>query len=190
MQRHTGFGIFLLLLAGFSWWLTQTQDETSSMPPASSASDVDYYLRDLQSVALRIDGQPDRTLYADKARHRLKTDITELDNPVLLIHQINEPPWKIQSETGEIMPEGEWVFLHGEVEITRAAAPPDIRPVQIYTRNVRVRPEQAYVETDEFVKAYRQQDWTQAVGMRGWLKEPATIKLLQKVKSFYAPPPT
>lgn len=180
--------ILLVLLAGSTWWLAQTRDDGALAPAFNDASNIDYYLKDLHGVTLRQDdGQPARTLYAAEARHLSGSGVTELDRPVMLVHQQDGPPWKIISETGEISPKGDWVYLNGEVEIIREAAE-NIRPVHVITRNARVRPEQAYVETDESVKIHSKADWIHAVGMRGWLREPINIQLLQRVKSFYAPP--
>lgn len=188
MSRNTLLGFVLLLLAGFSWWLAQTQEKVDLEPSFGNASDIDYYLRDLNAITLQADGQLARTLQAPEAQHLFNSGATHLKQPVLFIHRQNQPPWRIESETGEISPEGDWVFLQGKVTITRAALPPDIRPVQLYTSNVRVRPEQAYAETDESVKVYSNQDWLEATGMRAWLREPISIQLLERVKSFYAPP--
>jgi lipopolysaccharide export system protein LptC len=188
MPQHTGLILILALLAGFSWWLSQTQSPQE--PPASlnQASDIDYYLNDVKTITLQLDGQPARTLYTDAIRHLSQSGITQLDHPVLFVHQPNKPPWRIEAETGEISPEKDWIFLYGEVQLTRAAAPPHIRPVQLYTRNASVHPERSYVETDEAVKVYSHQDWLHATGMRAWLGEPTNIQLSGRVKSFYAPP--
>lgn len=179
----------LVLLAGISWWLgnqppPQAPDTT---PKQSSLREVDYLVLGLNSTTMAPTGLPARTLQARELRHFPADDTTELDQPVLTVHQEKGTPWVIESDTGWVSSDGTLVLLNGEVHITREAGA-DNRPVRLDTHNVRVQPYQDYAETDERVRVRSGKDRVDATGMQAWLRSPARIKLLADVKGHHVPP--
>jgi len=188
--RHPrAIAVVLVLLAGVSWWLVNQPppQKPPSAPAHSSLREVDYIVRGLDSTSMAPTGLPARALQARELRHFPADDTTELDRPVLTVHQEEGPPWLIESDTGWVSSDGTLVLLNGEVQITRAAGA-DNRPVRLDTRNVRVQPYQDYAETDERVRVRSGKDRVDATGMQAWLRSPARIKLLADVKGHHVPP--
>ena len=180
-------GLLLVAVLAVVWWLADSDAPVEQKPDVQGARQLDYYLRDAQATAMGLDGKPLRTLYSSRVEHFLDDDTSELAAPLLTIHQGQEPPWEIRSESGRVSADGELIFLAGEVKITRKAAE-GIRPIELDTQNVRIQPQQDYAETDEKVRVRSYDDWLNATGMRAWFRQPAKIKLLNDVTSFYAPP--
>jgi len=179
----------LLLVAGTSWWLASQPppQAPTAAPTESSLREVDYTVVGLNSTTMAATGLPARTLQARELRHFPADDTTELDQPVLTVHQAQGPPWLIESDTGWVSADGTLVLLNGEVHITREAGM-DNRPIRLDTHNVRVQPYQDYAETDEPVRVRSGKDRVDAVGMQAWLRSPARIKLLADVKGHHVPP--
>lgn len=188
-MRHPALLALLLLLFATASWLLH---EPTAPPPAepvpgqTAGRQVDYYLRGLTATTMGADGKPARTLHAAQARHFEDDNTTELEQPRLIVHQGEEPPWEVVSESGLVSAEGDVVLLQGEVQIDRTEGS-DNRPLHLKTRNLRVQPREDYAETDEQVRVRSNRDRLDASGMQAWLRQPSRIKFLDDVKGYYAP---
>ncbi len=179
----------LLIAAAASWWLSgrHAAQAPAGAGQAQGPRAVDYYLRRLSATRMGPDGRPDRTLETPELKHFPDDDTTELAQPLLTVHQGDDPPWRIRAEHGWISADASLILLGGAVHINREAGPHN-RPLQLDTRDLRVQPGQDYAETDEKVRVRSRRDRIEATGMQAWLRAPARIKLLADVKGYYAPP--
>jgi lipopolysaccharide export system protein LptC len=187
-QAARRYLLFALLLAAFgSWWLASREvNDTSARLDHNGDRPVDYTISRFDVVRMRPDGQP---------RHQLKSVYLErfaddgssaLQQPFLTVFGEDAPPWQINSERGHISPDGNQVELLGAVLIERDGDAEN-RAMRIETRNLRVRPDEDYAETDEQVTVKSGSDWIDAVGMQAWFGPPSRIKFLSQVKGRYVP---
>jgi LPS export ABC transporter protein LptC len=185
-MRTLLLGLLFLILAVLSAWLAGTDEEV--LPVLSFQDDqvLDYYLRDVKTTTLGLDGQPIRTLHAAEIRHFQMSGGTWLRTPVIGLHSESGPPWKIVADTGLLSDLGETLFLQGAVQITRAKSAVS-SAVQLDTHDVRVQPQKQYIETAEPVQIVSEAHQLQAVGLRAWLQMPMRLQFLQSVKGVYVP---
>lgn len=171
----------------FSWWLSEsTKDIQPTLANPTGAREIDYRVRGFEVTRMTPAGIPAHTLTADTLRHFTDDDTTELDNPHLTVYQDAEPPWEIDAEQAWVSADRSIVLLTGEVVIDRAGGT-KTPPTTIFTRNLRVQPQEDYAETDEAVRVESDDDWLDAVGMRAWLRPPSRIRFLSDVQGYYVP---
>jgi lipopolysaccharide export system protein LptC len=129
-------------------------------------------------------GRRHRKLTTPHLRHYPDDDSSELDRPVLTVFKEGAPPWVIRSETGWISDDGDEIILQGRVFIDREAGE-GTRPVHIKTRELRVRPEEEYAQTDELVEITSDADWlTSMNGARVWFGETSKIDFVGRVHAL------
>ncbi len=177
-------GSILLLIAGGSWWLAERSATIEVQYPHSNRS-PDFFLENFTATTMDPLGRPFRTLQASKMQHYLDDDSTTLTNPLMTVYDEQNPPWLIRSERGWLSGDGKLILLQGEVFIDREQGT-DVRPVHIVTRELRVKPEEDYAETDQEVHITSLNDQVDAIGMQAWMR-PVRIHLLSKVKGRHEP---
>lgn len=163
--------------------MAQTSKEEDSQQ-GSTEHTPDYYVDDFTVSEMGPDGKPKRKLTAEKMLHYPDDDSTELTRPYMVLYEDDTPPWNIRSETGWVSGDGKLILLIGEVYIDRVAAP-GVRPLQIKTRDLRVRPEENYAETDNHVRIRSENSEQTSVGMQAWLNKPVRMKFLSNVRGRY-----
>ena len=172
----------LALITLGSWWLAR-QAETR-LAQRTPSHGPDYYLDRFSAVTTGPDGRPERRLEAARMVHFPDDDRTELTAPRMTFYDPPRPPWEVRSETGRVAGDRSLVELLGRVEIDREAAP-GVRPMHIVTRDLRIRPEQEYAETDAEVDARSDRSWVRGRGMQAWFGGPPRIRLLANVRGRY-----
>jgi len=187
MSRSSIINTALILLLLASFWLLR-----SSPDDATVASDkehvIDYMLRDLSTTTFGQDGKPHRTLNTPELKHYQDDDTSELLSPHIVAHQGEQPPWNIYSETGWVSGDGELILLNGDVKMRREAFA-DNPSVTVDTKNLRVRPEEDFAETDERVKVRTSNgDRVDGIGVQAWLAEPMRLLIQSETKAHYATP--
>jgi lipopolysaccharide export system protein LptC len=175
--RQRLLALMLVVVGGFTWWLQQRiQVEPPRAPPAPRRPD--YTVQDFTATMMNKQGVPDRRLSAPILRHYPDDGSSELDDPVLTLFRADGPPWVIRSRSGWVSAEGEKVVLRGDVGIDRAGTA-NLRPIQLRTAELRVRPRQDYAETDTPVRITSEGDWvTSTAGAQAWLGKALRVKLL------------
>jgi len=115
---------------------------------------------------------------ADHMVHYPSSDQLELQHPLIDLQQRNGNTWRISAETGESTDSGDFVRLLGGVNIHRSGVS---GPLQVRTRDLLVRPEQAYATTDSAasitIPGYR----VEAVGLEADLGND-TLELHNRVR--------
>ncbi len=176
--------VVLALLGVATWWLAQRSEPEEPGAGTAPGHVPDYYVRDLRGRTMDETGRLSRSLRAERLTHFMDDQSTEVEAPRLTLYRLGEPPWQIESERGWVSPDGSVVLLKGAARITRDAAP-GIRPVEVETSNLLVRPKDDYAETSEPVRITSLASRAQSVGMQAWLGKTSRIKLLSQARGHY-----
>jgi len=181
-NRNLLAGVVLSLVTAGSWWLAQRAG--TQIPYHPQPHSLDYFLDDFSAITTSADGQPEKRLTAQRMVHFPDDDSTELTQPRMTFYQPPDPPWRIRSESGWIAGDKEQVLLQGEVNIDREGST-HVRPMHITTRDLRIRPDEDYAETEATVHARSDRSWIKAEGMQAWFAAPVRIKLLANARGRY-----
>lgn len=176
----------LLLVVVLSWFLSSD----SKKPVVQQADSVphvpNYFVRNLSMTSMGLDGLPERHIESVHVVQYLDDDTTEMSAPKYRFFRPDQPPWYIEAENGWLSADGELALLSGRVTILRPASN-STAPFKMVTSDLRIQPENNYMETDNAVTANSGQDRIDAVGMQAWLGEPGRIKFLSNVRAHYVP---
>ena len=113
-------------------------------------------------------------------------ETTEMEAPKYDFFRPGQPSWHVQAEQGWLSADGELALLSGRVTIIRPASE-TTAPFKMVTSDLRIQPENNYLETDNAVKATSGKDQIDAIGMQAWMGPPSRIKFLSDVRSIYEP---
>ena len=109
--------------AAISMYLGPSDDDEPALPP-ELAAEPDVYIDQGTITRYRDDGALHYRLLADEISHFDDPVRSVLLAPVVALHDVNRPPWRIESHAGEVRnvsgPSGEdeeQVHLHGEVTL-------------------------------------------------------------------------
>ncbi len=179
-RTNLALTILLIVMTLGSWLLAQ-REALEELRISATGHTPDYYLEDFGVTNMNAQGQPDKYLTAERMVHYPDDDSTELTHPKMVIYDGDRPPWKVISESGWISGDGELLLLHGEVTIDRLAAP-EVRPLHLVTRDLRIRMQENYAETDQHVDARSLQDHVVSDGLQAWFNKPIRLKFLSNVR--------
>ncbi|MCB1760319.1 MAG: LPS export ABC transporter periplasmic protein LptC [Gammaproteobacteria bacterium] len=182
LSKNSVIGVVLLLWVAASGWLSRVEERPSQYRADTHAPD--YYLQSFTASTMGIDGRMEKQLSAARMEHFPDDDSTELESPVLSIHDAERPPWRIRSERGWVSGDKQLLLLQGQVHIDREEAQ-GVRPLHIVTRDLRVQPDNNYAETDAEAHATSREDWLTSVGMQLWFARPIRVKLLSQARGRY-----
>ncbi len=181
-QGTLRWSVTLVTLAVLSGWLASLLTPRQNQPDtARSAGRIDYYSRDVTRTVLDESGNPRQTLKASMLHHYPEDDHTELMEPALTLYQAHQTPWVIQAETAVLPAGGEIIYLNGAVHISRAADA-EGRKLEILTRNVRLKPDQDYAETSEYIELSSPPDRLSGKGAEVHFGDDVKIRLLSEVR--------
>ncbi len=182
-RRTLSIGFLLSLLAAGSWWLQQN-DEEQVQRRQRDAHTPDYWVEGLTVRSTDEQGRLQRILSAQTLTRYPDDGSTELTQPKLQLLEPGRPPWRIDSHSGWVSPDGKLVYLKGTVDISREASPGRL-PVHLITRDLMVQPHDQYAETEHPVRIRSGEHWLKSVGLQAWLQTPVRIKLLADVRGHY-----
>lgn len=171
-----------------AWWL-HPGEETLDPREGDRERRPDYRVNDFNNTMMNELGAPHRHLIADELRHYPDDDSKELDNPYLTLYVKIGPPWLVRSETAWISGDDNLIRMHGEVHIDREAGV-TTQPVHLKTRELLLKQDQNYAQTDQPVWITSEDDWTTAdKGAEVWLEEELRVKLWGRVRGEMISPP-
>lgn len=180
----------LALLAGLTFWLRQTVENSMPEPPRPPAHDVDATADNF--VVRRYDqaGRLKFRLSAPYLKHFADDDSSELRSPVLIAYREGGEAATISADLAEVTSKGEIVQLRDNVSIVRP--PVGARPETIARMpDLTVRPDDGTAVTDSAVKITQGQSWATGVGMN-YDNNTAILVLRSQVRGQYlrpSPPP-
>ena len=176
----------MLLVLVLSWFLT-TDDQKNVRQKTDKASHIPiYFVHKLSMTSMGIDGLPERYIESSKVVQFQDDETTEMEAPKYDFFRPGQPSWHVQAEQGWLSADGELALLSGRVTIIRPASE-TTAPFKMVTSDLRIQPENNYLETDNAVKATSGKDQIDAIGMQAWMGPPSRIKFLSDVRSIYEP---
>ena len=182
IRKLVFFGVLVLLFGAVGYW--NINPESFMDQPVSSVDEnvIDYYAVNTHTHQYLPDGGLQYEMTADKVEHIKATDVTLLTTPDLQMYRGSEFPWHVQSERGEVNPDGTEVELIDSVRITRFDE--KNRRTLITTTRMTVFPQQQYAQTEQDVRIDGAGGVSTGKGMKAYLKE-SRIHLLSNVRGQY-----
>jgi len=138
--------LFILLLAviiGSGWFLDGRHGGLLDL--SVSRTGPDAFVTGMHLDVMDTSGKLRYRVTAARMTHYPGTEQLQLQRPLIDMQQRNGNTWRISSETGESADSGDRIRLLGQVNIHRSGAS---GPLQVRTRNLLVKPGQAYASTD------------------------------------------
>ena len=176
--------LYFTIIAAMSWWLVKLTGSDVFNHIAITTHSRDYFSKGYTKLEMNEFGRPKSKLVADEMIHYSDDQTTHLDNPLMIFYNNKTPPWIIKSETGILSADGKDLLLNGKVTVDRAAAK-GVRELNIYTTNLKVKPEISYAETNAWAELISLPSWTTGIGMKVTFTEPIHLQLLSNVKGSY-----
>ena len=122
--------------------------------PPEFADEPDIYLEDSVITRFRDDGTVHYRLSAERISQFERDRVARLIAPVLELHEVDGPPWTVESRRGDVFTvaraeggEEERVELQGEVRLTRDIGGPEF--AEMRTEYLVVHPDRRHVRTDQ-----------------------------------------
>ena len=176
------FGSITAIFAAVGYWNISPERFLDKPVVHVDESAIDYYATNAHSVQFLPDGKLQYEMTSDKVEHLKATEVTLLTNPDLNMFRGTEFPWHVQSEKGEVNPDGTQVELIDSVRITRFDE--KNRRTLITTTRMTVFPQQQYAQTERDVRIDGAGGVSTGKGMKAYLKE-SRIHLLSNVRGQY-----
>jgi len=175
----------LLGLLLLTWWALQPLSGPSGETrPGKREEVVDYFVSGLDLTTYDAGGAPLRRLQAAHLEHFRDSGDTRLAAPRFLLFEKDRILWNIRSESGTLSQDQSLLRLHGEVEVQRSATEA-LPAIRLQTRDMLVKPDEEYAETEAPVTITSQANWIKAVGMQAWLRSPGKIHFMANTRAYY-----
>ncbi|CAK0751404.1 Lipopolysaccharide export system protein LptC [Gammaproteobacteria bacterium] len=183
IYRFSAFikGLFLIIVAAFSTWVTQTSAPQVDTPESPPRHDPDYFAINFIATIMDTTGKPHYRLQSNYIEHFMDDNSTELHKPNFILFQKGMPSWLLSAERGRVSAKGETVWLLDQVRLRR---PDELEPLELNTSEMKLHPKQQYGETDHAIEIRRWRQVVNAVGMRADLKE-KRLEFLSQVRGSY-----
>ena len=173
----------LLVLAASSAWILNRIGPDTEAASASPARVPDYVVENFITTTRDEEGRVRQRIEAVRMAHFPMTGRREFTRPYLIMYRGDGPPWQARAERGWLSASGDLMSLSGEVLIWRNDVDGKSR-IEIKTRDLRVRPESDYGETDQPVVITTRHSRSHGVGMRAWLDR-GRIELSSRVRTLF-----
>lgn len=189
MELQTTLGLSVLVgLTGLSWWLLSSVEEPEYHEPERRHA-PDAWLVKATTTAFDAQGNPHYTVVSDRQDHFRDDDTSEHINPVITSFREVGPPWNIESDHAWVAAGGDLVLMKGHVFMNRQrwldADGKIVEYREMTTRDLLIRPNDDYVETDEEVFMVSDSARINAIGMRAYL-DVDRVQFLNRVRSRHA----
>lgn len=183
LRRSLILATLAALLVAAGYWNIRPESFTEQSANQSTDNDIDFYVINAKSTQFQPDGKLAHQLTSSKLEHIKSSDITLLTKPDLLLYRGTELPWHVQSERGEVAPEGTQVELIDAVRVARTDAKG--RPTILTTSRLTVFPDKEYAQTEQAVRIEAANGVTTAQGMKAYLND-GRMLLLSNVRGQHA----
>lgn len=180
----------LLLPAALSVWLFQDQPDEGRTVTPQNQSAPDSFMENFTTQSLDANGRPQYELRAARMAHFDRDRRSEFTRPFLTAYRADGQQWTVAAETGQALDGTEQILLNGEVVIERRPADEKEANLQIQTRDLRVKPETDYAETDQLTTIVQgtgdKTATLQTRGLQVHFRE-GVMQLLSQVRGTYVP---
>ena len=184
-DRLTAWFPLLLLaaLAALTFWLDRIVQPAPVARPATARHDPDYIVESLSAMRMAPDGSIKHTLTARRMLHYPDDDSTRLETPRLVTHATRRAPVTITARQALLSSEGEDIYFHDDVRVTRAPFA-DKSELVVRTSYLHVIPDASVARTDRAVTITDANTTVHAVGLE-LNSETRVLKLLSSVRGTY-----
>jgi lipopolysaccharide export system protein LptC len=176
-----------VLIAALSVWFLSRQAPVAPQPVGVTRSAPDSFMENFTTRVLDARGRLRYELRAVYMAHYAYDDRSEFNTPRFEAHRPDGQRWSLAAESGTAQHGSRQILLHDEVLIQRWPQPAQGVDLEIRTRDVLVRPDDAYAETDHHLVATRGTSVLEANGMQAYFREDR-VQLLSQVKGVYEAP--
>lgn len=187
-ERLTAWFPLLLLaaLAALTFWLDRFVQPPASTRGAAVRHDPDYVVEGLAAARMAPNGRVKHTLSAEKMVHYPDDDSTHLQSPRFVSYAAAQSPVTITASEALVSKEGENIYFHNNVRVTRA---PYANKSELVVRTsfLHVIPDDNIARTDRAVTISDANTIVNAVGLE-LNSETRILKLLSRVKGTYHEP--
>jgi lipopolysaccharide export system protein LptC len=170
------FILLLVVIIGSGWFLDGRHGGLQEL--SVSRTGPDSFVSGMHLDVMDTNGQLHYRVTADNMIHYPSSDQLELQHPLIDLQQRNGDTWRISAATGKSTDSGDLVRLLGGVDIRRSGIS---GPLQVRTRDLLVKPEQAYATTDSAATITAPGFRVDAVGLEADLDD-NTLELRNQVK--------
>lgn len=176
--------LLLLALALLSFWLERTLQEEQK-PPSLRRHDPDFRVENFKLSKFNAAGALESTLAAARMAHFPDDDSTELLAPRIVHARPDELRLTLSAERGTLSPNGEEVFLNGDVQVLReaGAGQPEARMRTSFLHLVSAR---SLMRTDREITITEPERQLSARGME-YYNETRQLFLREQVRGRFAP---
>ena len=182
MRTILMFAILGLLLAAVGYW-NISPERFMDRPVASvDETQIDYYATNARAKQFLPDGGVQYEMTADRVDHMRASEVTMLTKPDVQLYRGTVYPWHVQSERGEVNPDGTEVELIDNVRVARTDQ--KNRATVITSSRMTVFPQKQYAQTEQNVRIEGAGGVSTAKGMKAYLND-SKINLLSNVRGLY-----
>ena len=174
------------LVAGLSVWLFQGQSAHTPPPVEHATATPGSYMENFTTRIFDEQGSPRYELQATRMAHYPHDQHSEFTAPRFTAYRPNGQRWTLVAEQGAALNNAEKILLQGEVLMHRFLNADTLADLEIRTRDVMVRPDDSYAETDQSIVLVRNEGTIEAVGLQAHFRE-GNVKLLSQVRGRYVP---
>ena len=176
------FAVIAALFAAVGYWNISPERFLDKPVVPVDDTAIDYYAINAHSLQFLPDGKLQYELTSDKVEHLQASEVTLMTKPDMQIFRGTPFPWHVQSERGEVNPDGTQVELIDSVRVARTDE--KNRTTIITTTRMTVFPQKEYAQTDRDVRIDGAGGVTTGKGMKAYLKD-GRMDLLSNVRGQY-----
>lgn len=187
-DRLTAWFPILLLaaLAGLTFWLDSFVRPPADGTDSAARHDPDYIVDGLSAVRMDAGGGVKYALSAKRMVHYPDDDTTHLSEPRFVSYASVQAPVTITAREGLVSSEGENIYFHDDVLVTRAPYA-NRSELKMRTTYLHVVPDSSIVKTDRPVTITDANTTVHAVGLE-LNSETQVLRLLSRVRGTYYDP--
>lgn len=175
----------ILLVLGIGSWLAAYFFEEKHISEIIAVDhSPDYFSVDYTKKEMDQNGKLKSELFTSKMTHYGDDETTELERPVMILHNANAPPWVIKSDGGWLAADSNHLLLTGKVFISREKTE-DYRLFKINTSELKVTLSTNFAITAKWAELIDGANRTEGIGLEATFVEPVKIKFLSHVKGRY-----
>ena len=182
MRTILMFAILGLLLAAVGYWNISPERFLDRPVASVDETQIDYYATNARAKQFLPDGGVQYEMTADRVDHMRASEITVLTKPDMQLYRGTVYPWHVQSERGEVNPDGTEVELIDNVRVARTDQ--KNRATVITSSRMTVFPQKQYAQTEQDVRIEGAGGVSTAKGMKAYLND-SKINLLSNVRGLY-----
>ena len=176
------FTVIAPLFAAAGYWNIRPERFLNAPTLAVDENAIDYYATNAHSRQFLPDGKLQYDMTSEKLEHLKASEVTQMTQPKMQLYRGTADPWNVQSERGEVNPDGTEVELIDSVRIARTDE--KNRTTIITSTRMTVFPQKEYAQTERDVRIDGAGGVTTGKGMKAYLKD-GRMDLLSNVRGQY-----